>query len=302
MSFDSDWAARSAGGDLGIEGFNDTSFLDFRTNPPAGGYQIYRDTSMKKSGDSSMRIDILTNTGANTAGDWTWPFGPRANGTTTYYQYAFRFDSNAMNLTWGAHGTGWKWPLLYGGTPTDNEVSPGGNFENGHLRGSTGGGSSGLYTQGSNPFVFGPANGTEFQQQGDSFTPRTGHWWQYPGTGSGDGILAPAENLWHTMYLKIVMNGTSTTVQAWHATDGSGYKQWLNITGMDAWGTTPSQSTVLGTGYCTNKPDTWAHATASLWMDELIVSSSPIAAPNSANGGGGSSIPYLAPRNLYVMP
>ena len=94
----------------------------------------------------------------------------------------------------------------------------------------------------------------------------------------------------------------NSSVEAWAAMDGGGYKQFVNIKNATLQKDGPSPADKYNeltfTPYMTNLSSA-ASANAYVWYDELIVSTLPIAAPGS--GGGVTNPPPAAPTNLRVQ-
>lgn len=142
--------------------------------------------------------------------------------------------------------------------------------------------------QQSTPYLF---------QQGDYACayPGTGNCWEFP------------TDTWITLYYKI-HNGTwgsvGHTLEAWYSINGQPYKKWLNITAnwkvdCNSDVTCPNEvfNNINFTPYMTAL-STAAPVDAFVWYDELLVSSQPIAAPNSS--AGTVTTPPASPTNLIL--
>jgi hypothetical protein len=88
-----------------------------------------------------------------------------------------------------------------------------------------------------------------------------------------------------TFYYEVKVGGwgkPESSIRAWVAYEGKPYKQFINEVNyrldFDS-GPLDAFNAITFTPYNTNKPSDTAYPTASVWYDELIVSSQPISAP-----------------------
>jgi hypothetical protein len=112
---------------------------------------------------------------------------------------------------------------------------------------------------------------------------------------------------WMTFYYDVqigTMGSSNSTVKAYvDYGDGKGYRQWINApayklgSGSNGFGLTDFTNYTPGKSNSTPSPDTY-----SMWIDEFILSKSPIAAPGAAaTGGGGSGSVPSQPTNLRIL-
>lgn len=280
---DKDFAARCVGA-LVCEGFDDASKFRLVTADGATGlYPIYgtsktgamQDTSVKSSGSSSLRFDILTRTGDDPAGHYEQAFKAMAPGSTFYVQWRQRFDTTFATYDWqkaGQSGTDPKQIVLW-----DSSFPPCTAMELTLTR-YYGTNAPIIYSQCGDRAAFGNAgvfNQNGNIQQGD-----------YTCSQNGTGTClkyADIANKWVTFYevVKVGALGSATTsVQAFVAVDGGPYKRWIWIDNytLVAGGGKAFNRAML-TPYMTGKSAAKDHPQAATWYDELIVSEKPIAAP-----------------------
>jgi hypothetical protein len=109
---------------------------------------------------------------------------------------------------------------------------------------------------------------------------------QVPGDGSGSGCFFPPANEWVTHYEIIKLGtfgGSDTVVEAFEAHGTGGYKQWHRVNNVRFNNNRDSfLSKVRFETYMT-EISAAAPTNAYIWYDELVVSTQPIAAPNSVS-------------------
>lgn len=313
----SDFSTRcSAAGVVSCRGFDNTTTDIVRSVnlwPGDGGFWGGSlDTAVAASGAGSLKFTLPAGRAtSDISGSWNASLGGSfGEGSTFYVQFQQRLSPEMIsNLpAWqSAVHTSWKTILLHrtGSTCGQIEITtvpyiwgptPAATMY-------TGCGAAGFYTN---------ANGDQdlggpFIQQGASST--SGYKCDFnnivAGTGNGTGCFVYPSNKWITFYYKIhigTYGSNNSSVEAWVATDGGAYKQFVNVRNatLQKDGPPPADkyNEVTLTPYMTNLSSA-ASATASVWYDELIVSTSPIAAPGS--GGGVSNPPPAAPTNLRVQ-
>lgn len=262
------------------------------------------DTAQKGSGSSSLMFTLTAGYGqANIAGywrsaDWGTTFSQNSH---FYAQYRMRFSSAMLtNLTqWNST---WKTAILHyggqtcGGIELTNKIRSSSNW---FIESYTDCGAQGFYLD------TGP---TIYLQQGESPTGTgTGYWCPYPATpgppGTGDCYFVAADT-WYTVYWDVTI-GTwgsgNSTVKMYMSDGGGAYQTVVNLPNI-----TLSSNGTASEGY--NRIDLLpymtalsasADTTAYIWYDDVIVSSSPIAAPGTGVGGGDVT-PPAAPSGVYV--
>jgi hypothetical protein len=317
-----DFAARCnpAAGVIVCEGFDlatafipqvgDTPGLHAPSGALSTAVMGFQDTSVKASGASSLRFDILPNTPADVAGNFIAAFGQSFGQNSTFYvQFQQMMDTPMATFDWGTTGNGTapKAAIFYGlvgGTCQSVEITTvsyayaqPGNRPTMY----TNCGSYGMETDLADTTWVCPTCLPKLIQQPASST--DGYSCQYAsyagGTGNGTGCFIRPANKWVTFYYKIhvgTWGSANSTVDAWVAVDGGPYKQWIRVPNMTLTNDYPTQdnnySRVMLTPYMTGK-GAGGPSIAHTWYDELIVSTQPIAAP------GGKLSP---PTNLRVMP
>ena len=298
----SDFAARcTAPGVIVCQGFDDPAVFAPAVWPapglyPAGNGQFLGkyDSSVKASGNGSLRFDILSGSTANSAGQWRQAFGRDfAPGSTFYVQWRQRFSPEMLSVDFG--GGGWKQLIIHheAATCAGQEITFHNNYYRGFPQGYTSCGARGFWTN--------LSGGDVLLQQDDN------------PSGTGVGYDCRYQNInqqscgfyrandWMTFYVKVVVGNwdtPSSTVQAWMAYEGQPLKMFINMINFqfnqDAAGRQWNYLTLLP--YDTGK-DGSAHPNAFTWYDDLIISTQPIAPP----GGAPTNPPPAPPTNLRVQ-
>ncbi|ALA59766.1 fibronectin type III domain-containing protein [Nitrospira moscoviensis] len=303
----SDFQSRcNAAGVLVCKGFDNASEFVPAVWPASGIYgpdscancrMPVQDTSVALSGVSSLKFIINGQTSSNMAGSLRQYFGRSfGNNSTFYVQFALRYDPNLVNINWAQQmGTGWKSVMFHGpnATCSDVELTTVIYYDHKFQHMYTDCGGRGIWSSQSPPLTF---------QQGD-------HNCSYDavesGNTSGCWKYNTLANTWITYYYKITIGtfGTpSSNIEAWYSVNGQPYKKWISIFNYRLNnGTGPSNDYAYATiaPYMTAKNQSVSHPTAYMWLDELIVSTQPIAAPGG--GGGTTNPPPAAPTNLRVQ-
>jgi hypothetical protein len=267
--------------------------------PPSGGNHAYADQSVYASGDgngkhAALRLDATNVAGANISGDYFigWPrsFGSNSH---FYVQYRMRLkgfaSSSAPWTSPNIGGQGWKTTVfapINGPLCGPTELATVNFYYENKLR---------LYTNCSSTAY----DNFEFnlvQQQGD-FTCR----YQDPNPQANCAMFHGEQ--WMTFYYDVqigTMGTQSSTVRAYiDYGDGRGYRQWTSASnyrlgGSGNFGLTDFTNYTTGKSSSAPSPNTY-----SMWIDEFILSTSPIASP-SGSPGGSSSAPS-APTNLRIV-
>lgn len=294
----------SAAGVLVCQGFDDPSVFVYTPGQTQGLFPIYgtttirgfQDTAVDVSGNSSLRFDIEDNTGPDDAGNFTVDFGQTFSQNSTFYvQYAVRFDSNYINTDWNAvANSSPKLAILYSGSSTCDQIE----LTTVEWYGSpiptmyTDCGARGLTTSTTSITSYQNEQQPPFLlQQGTSTTdgyncPYSSQGVFPTGTGNGSGCFHYPANTWMTLYYKVSVGtwgSPNSSIQAWVILNGV-KKQWIDVTNFTLY---PDNTANPGAGfdhlmitpYMTGKSTSAVYPTAHMWIDELIVSSQPIAAP-----------------------
>jgi hypothetical protein len=245
---------------------------------PAGD-QVIRgsfDTTVKASGKGSLRFEIPSHSGANAAGSWIQRFGRNfGEGTTFYVQFRERFSPEMLKNHWG--DTSWKQVIFHNAAATcaSVELTTGQYYHDGFPIMYTECGGRGLYTNsGTPPYLL---------EQGDY------NCW-YGQYNAKSCFMYPA-NAWVTFYYQVSLGHwgkPDSSINAWVALDGQGYRQWIRMPHFILRNEHPGQdydSLTLLT-YMTNKDASKDLPTAYAWYDELIVSTEPIAPPTASDDVG----------------
>jgi outer membrane lipoprotein-sorting protein len=296
---DQDFQKRcTASGVLVCQGFDASStfvYSSSQTNcvyPPSGSTKVLavQDTSIKLSGASALRFDIPGNTGADMAGNYSTNFGTSrfGPGSKFYVQYAQRFDSNYTTIDWSSMNTSPKQSIIYDGngmTCANLELTLVDYYATNIPYMYSECGNRSIRTSTTNITSFTTAV-PYLYQQGSSTT--SGYNCTYGkeshGTGNGVGCFYYPANTWITFYLEVFVGSfgqANSTIHGYVAINGGAYQQFLNVTNYtinnDA--SNSAFSRIMLSPYMTGKNSSISHPTAHTWLDELIVSSQPIAAP-----------------------
>jgi hypothetical protein len=227
------------------------------------------DLTVKSSGSGSLRFEIPPHSPANVAGFWRQSFGRNfGEGNTFYVQFRQRFSKEMLKNSWG--GTSWKQVIFHnaGSTCGDVELTTAQYYHTGLPIMYTDCGARGIATNGSTP---------PYQlEQGDY------NCW-YGQYSAKSCFLYPA-NKWVTFYYRVAIghwNQPDSKIEAWVSADGQPYKQWIRMQNFILHNATPGHDydTLTLLPYMTSKDTKVEEPTAYTWYDELIVSTSPIAAP-----------------------
>ncbi len=270
------------------------------------------DTVKKASGTGSLQFFLPGNRGtSDISGSWNASLGASFGPNTDFYvqlqiMITPEMISNLKKWRTGVD-TAWKSVLFHrtGSTcgqieittvvyPYDNSGTP---------EMYTGCGTPGFTA--ATPGLFN-ANGNLIQQ-GTSLTSGYNCSWQniFSGNGNGNGCFIYPPNKWITFYYKIHLGdmngGANSNVEAFIATDGGPYQQFVNVKNLplqnDGTNLNKYDSITL-TPYMTGLK-TPAGVDAYIWYDELIVSTNPILPPDGSSGVPATS--PTAPKNLRVQ-
>jgi len=297
QSADADFAARCAGpGVLNCFGFNNTTADIVRgQNLHADGNGTYRgnlDTTTKASGAGSLRFDLPPppHAGANIAGRWS-PLTNNALGrlfgqnSTFYVQYRLRFSPEFLDNTWSS---AWKIVIFHYEQTTCGsvELATQEYFSGFPL----------MYTDCGSTHMYATLDGSRHTESPPLLVQQADYRCEY-GNVSTANCFAFVPNEWLTMYYKITVgtwDQANSTVEAWVAREGEGYRQFIRVPGLrlscneNSCTTSPGRdqgyNNLTFTPYMTGLPSSSGRAgvTSRLWYDDLIVSTQPIPAPSSA--------------------
>jgi len=262
------------------------------------------DKTVFLSGGASAKFTWATNTNADNCCLNYWGyFGQGANNqrfnqnSSFYVQYAFRPDS-----AWVTHfNADWQntWPKLSifhstnAGSCAMMEVTTINVHSLNVPQMYTNCGGDSVVT-GSDGVTWANSTGNPYGQQGwtDS-SPFTGYQCNY----SGGAWNAPncfnfQANTWYTLYWKIhigTWGATDSSIEAWVAPYGQQMRKWINVFSYRINNDGPSNCNGLVpcpgfnvlelTQFMTNHSASGQNQQASVWYDELIISSQPIPAP-----------------------
>ena len=272
-----------APGVLLCKGFDSPSDFVRAVWPASGPYPAWDgamrgtlDTQVKASGNGSLRFEIPSYSGPNTAGYCRQAMGRSfGEGATFYVQFRQRFSPEMLTNQWGGTTT-WKQTIFHNARATcaDVELATGNYYRAGFPVMNTDCGARGLSTNnGIPPYL---------HQQGDYNCP-------YGSTSPAHCFFYPA-NQWVTFYYQVSIGHwgrPDSTIKAWVALPGKPYKQWINMTNFVLNNSAPGNDydTVTLLPYMTGKDlKIYGGPTAYTWYEELIISTRPIAAAGTSVG------------------
>jgi hypothetical protein len=255
-----------------------------------GTYQGIQDTTNRVDGAGALEFVIRPGSvhphGTNPAGYWFQQFGTDGSpthfgeGTTLYLQFRFMVSPTMLNYDWTqAGGEGWKVFIVFGPVPgqsctSDQFVQENTNQTN-VATGYVSCGTPGLYSNGGSP----PMN----IEQGDYNCAYAGGGATYTGPTC---FVYPAST-WITEYW-VVHIGTfgqpNSSFQAWIAPEGQPLKQFINLPNFnfgDGSDHTVGLNAIELTPYFSGANGSTTTPGASMWFDDLIISTQPIAAPTN---------------------
>jgi hypothetical protein len=314
VSANADYAARCAApGVVKCVGFDNTT-TDIVQNvnlwpDGAGTFRAGLDTSLKASGGGSLRFDLPPppHAGANIAGSWAVQSGSLfgqvfSENSTFYIQFRQRFSKEMVTNSWP--NINWKTVIFH----YDNQTCGSIELTTSNYYGTP---LAQMDTQCGSQHMFTTLDGSAYteappllQQQGDY--PRCA----YGSTNATNCFYFVADE-WLTLYYKIhvgTWDQPNSTVEAWVAREGSTtYKEFIKVPNMklscdtDPCTASPGKqqgyNNMTFTPYMTGLSTTVGPSTtAHMWIDELIVSTQPIRAPQ----GSQSAVP-LPPSNVHVQ-
>lgn len=306
---DSDFAARCAATGVvkcfGVDTEGDLLAEEIGTAGD-GTRQAFIDTSTKYSGAGALKFTMRSGVSSlNLGGYWEADLGQNfGNSTTIYSQFRFMYSSEvvtANNTRWNSslkllnfHGASstcqnTEYTMTSSPSPTAGRVHMGAYV-------TCSGISMKTATSGNNNMVT-SCPGDCLEQQGSSFTNGTdvGYNCNYqgayqsstPGDGNGAGCLRILPNVWYVVYQRIFMGvrGSNTAeYDAWiQEAAGGPMRQFHKVRAISWSSGGVSDTSIRKVRFETYMTEIQAAAlsTGSIWYDELIISSQPIAAPST---------------------
>jgi len=280
--------------------------------PPNACPQIYYDTSSYASGTGSMRLDCTGQSGAQCSGYWYMYLTPSiANGTSPGYgpnsdiwiQIHLRGNTELYTTNWESLvGSTSKHFILHQAYPDFGSCS---NVELTSVQ-------AGSNLNGDNPFPgyysqCGDLSFSDFATTGANQTGVTNHvnctegspcdqqgdYWCHYDTFSDCLTWSSVPNIWmvETMHFHFgTSGGSNSTFDAWLNKPGRPMRRFEHLTGLNMQTDAGCPGT-WATGndcyfqvidfmlYFTDKNQSVAHPTASMWIDEVIASTSQIPPP-----------------------
>jgi hypothetical protein len=253
-----------------------------------GTYRAFLDTAIKTSGGGSLRFDLPPppHAGANIAGSWS-PLNNRGLGnlfgenSTFYVQFRQRFSEGMLNNTWDSS---WKTVIFHMNQTTCGgiEITTVNRYMSGLLA---------MYTGCGTPSMFTTLDGSRHTESPPLLLQQGDYNCEYSRENPSSCWYFPA-NEWVTFYYKISLGDwdqNNSMIELWIAREGStDYEQVIRVPNMTMTCNAASCSNsnegynnVTFTPYMTslNNNSGRAGATSSMWVDEFIVSTQPIAAP-----------------------
>jgi len=267
---------------LVCEGFDSASEFITRKSDGSGIYSasdgVNRgtyDPTISASGSGSLKFTIPSLSGANGAGYWKQLMGQTfAENSTFYVQFRQRFSPEFLTNKWGGT-TYWKQEIF------SSDQSTCGNVELTTVNANMKGWPEMYSACGQDLFDVPTGSSDYLLEQGDTST--TGYNCHYSNPTADTCFMYPA-NTWVTFYYRVQIGNwgkPNSTIQAWVALPGEAYKQWVNITNhtLNQDPGLPAYNTVTLLPYMTGKDGSVSNPVAYTWYDELVVSTTAIAAP-----------------------
>jgi hypothetical protein len=296
---DTDFAARcSAPGVVKCVGFDNTT-TDIVRNVSlfpdgAGVFRAGLDTTTKASGGGALRFDLPPppHSGANIAGRWTNEGNPVfgrvfSENSTFYLQFRQRLSPEMVQDSW-ANST-WKNIIIHYDNQTCGaiELTTSNYYGSPLAQMNTDCGGRGFWTT---------TDGSAWTDQLPKLMQQGDYMNCAYGTNYATNCLNWPANEWFTIYYKVhigTWDQPNSSVEAFVAREGAtSYKQFIKVMNMSlscnatVCNTSPGKdqgyNNVTFTPYMTGLPTTTGPSTtAYMWVDELIVSTQPIAVPMS---------------------
>jgi hypothetical protein len=259
------------------------------------------DSTVKRSGPGSLKFTIAGNTGSDSAGYYTEPLkrlgggafsyvGPGSPlGNIIYFQFYQRFDQNFLDTNYlctGGGCGGWKQMIWYGNPPGGSsssllEIT----HNNGWQRGV--------------PQLYGQQGSDDYGIQDVAGCPYAGSGYASRSSYPEPPCVRYKANQWMEFTGRIELRGSSNAptsrVQLW--VDGKLVIDYGQAKICWTCGAGQGVGSFLASPYHTNKDSSQSHPTGYTWMDDIIVSTQPIA----MTSGSVPNPPPDAPVNLRVQ-
>lgn len=265
---------------------------------PAGDgvFHASIDTGVKASGGGSLKFEIASGSGQNSAGYWLADLGQGFGENSHFYvQWRQRFSRALIDTKF--EGGGWKQIILHPDGPScaNVQVVVLNTFYRGIPQAYSHCGATG-YGMGITQ-----SNGDTLLQQGDYNCLRR--------TLSDADCAKYAADQWMTFYLDIqvgVFGQPNSRVNFYVGYEGEPMKKFIERNDYTFQFDDSHSDTfrkVQLTPYDTGKSTTLVHPTAYTWYDELIVSTQPIAGPNGSvpPAPAGDSVPPAPPAAVQFQ-
>jgi hypothetical protein len=277
------------------EGFDDAAKFVPGVFPNTGLYpgsdgtiEIVQDTTIKASGSGSLRYPIKASDGTGPTvrdDNWLLNFGQTfAQNSTFYVQFRYRVDTAYTTTNWDDPAKGGSSPKIadfanHGASCGQTEITT-----------NNRGGSDMpmMYTSCGGRGFFVNVGTTLWNNSNPPYQWQNGYYnCAYPFTPSGKGgcFKMPA-NAWITFYYRIQLGAwgqPNSHITAWVAPDGRPLQTFVDVTNMTMNADTPGFDAIWFNVYMTGFSRNATNPAANAWLDEVIVSSTPIPAP-AANG------------------
>ena len=313
---DEDFAARcKAAGVVKCIGFDNTTADIVRGMnlwPDGDGtYRADLDTATKTSGAGSLRFDLPPppHAGANIAGKWL----PATNdglghlfgeNSQLYVQFRMRLSPDMLTNTWDSS---WKTVIFHYNQDSCDSIEL--TTINRYMTGV-----ALMYTDCGDRSMTTTLDGSQWTDNTPLLLQQGDYNCEYGATSTATCFYFPADE-WVTYYYHFQI-GTwdkpNSTIDAWIAREGSTqYKQWVHVPNFALHcdtspcdqnpGKSEGYNNLTLTPYMTGVSGTSGKAgvTSHVWYDELIVSTSPIAAPG--NGGVSDTLAPAPPTGARVQ-
>jgi len=227
------------------------------------------DTTIVASGKSSLRFEIPTHSPANAAGSWRQNLGREfGEGTTFYIQFRQRFSKEMLKNNWG--DTSWKQVIFHNTAATCADVEL----------------TTGQYYHAGFPIMYTDCGGRMIATNSGvpPYKLEQGDYNCWYGQYSAKSCFYYPVDEWVTFYYRVSIGHwgkPDSTIQAWTALDGQGYKQWVDMPNFSLRNGSPGKDydTVTLLTYMTRKDTSIDLPTAYTWYDDFIASTEAIAPP-----------------------